>query len=1328
MKTRKFFSLLVLTSALLLPACNSVAESILDDVKSYAQTSDSQPGGASSQNTPTQSSNNNDHSSSNVQPSSNNQGGESNNSQPNGGTLSRYEISEADWNALITQYGIFGANSNITLTQEIKLGSATFESGVLEVNYGDVHMKNDSVGEETFELYLDLLADGSINFYDINEETGKWEMNNLPASYSQMAMMSFVTFIPPFAYSELTYNSSLHAYTMASGTINVGEGQTLAISNVVMKFEDNKFMSLTYDILSEGVTSNASVIASKWGATSFTFPTIDSQGHGEIPDDNPFVNKAFVYKDIKEFAMYSDKVTEDYVKGCLSTAQLSLFSDGEFEMHYKDAAGLRSVVLGTYSATKESAELVTRSLFSDKAEGYSFNIPAYYERFTVLYYASTNTFEMGTYFVDDNGTLIAKMTIVFVEGDAQPVRLNLPREPINDKWSVTKEVWNNFFDGQFINRQSNLTINHSDNVLAFDNGKVYSKVSYAQYGGSGFSEIYLQLLNDQLNKVDYYEYDASNQIWTVRSNVDYAFMIMVGSDLGVKAYDFNQATYNEFGHYYAIREFSEFPYGQEAGYEVKYTDIKIYFENNQLQKITYKPDESYGQTETFLYDKFGSTVVTLPEIGPAPILEDMFVNKAYKYDSYTSSNSAFNIAQYAGSLANDEMRFFHDTTDYTFEWLMDNRYYDGVNGNSIVLCGKYSVRKASYSGLEYQYYLSLNVKNVYVNGMALDEQEDSGLFETITVYYFEADNKMCFREDGVSFMQADGTYDYTNIRLYFKSVGDNSWHFDLPRLEDNWIPYDVIMAMSQIGVMNDNLPKMDYVKRFVISTVDTTNKAFDITCEMPNKFFVDHVFKPYKESLRTKYNYKAEYNTSGEISAVVSPNGEFKITFEVQEDWIVIFHVQEYTSTIPQAEYPTRDIQSYLTENNITDVVPEFKVNGATQYMASASDGSLYLIIMVDASLIDNAVNALIRLLSQAEYVPSAIGDMTVYSSKNNQLSIFISPYKESNMIGVAFLKPMSSTVLTSYPTDKLSEYLRGVRDAVPSFDHEDGETYASYGATETNPRLDITVYLKSDTSASVTQIVKGFETDLVENKGYEKLILNSESAALNGEEFYVSPNKQVAISFMYSELDKAYNVEFINLTLYTDVEFLHSDSPTALSVFDYQSEFEVGDEFTLGEEASAYVYLYDGTELEISVENLTYKPVTFTESGEYEIEVSYTVNGVTVTDTIYVWVNEDEPDYEDYIIIIDNFTDIEGLEDASVYAVVKGSSIDPDGDYCYVEINVDENNFIVYTVNTSASEMTIFVEGEDGEVAYYAFVRLVEGQTTYTVTLLSPAGVVIED
>ena len=1352
MKLKKTFILLVLAGSLLLPACNFNAASIISDVSSYVEQSNSSQGGESSQIQPTSSSNNGGEKpssssqsapTSSGQPSSSASGGNSSSSQPStsssgqpsssqssGGDTTRYEITAAEWDAMFVQYGLMGSSANLTLHQEIKVSGVTVQTAILENNYGDLHMLNNSMGE-VFETYIDLLANGNYELYDVDND-GCWEKTMVPATYFAMFAATFSSVIPPLPYSTFTYDASEHAYKSAGGQVDVGNGDKLDVSNVVAKFEDGKIVSFDFDITEEGMTGHASVLASKYGTTSFSFPEVGSpsgHGQGENPDDSLFANSVFRYKGEKDFTRYSKDITKEQIIGYLATSEIRLFADGEFEMFYKDAAGLRYVTLGSYTVPgKTYAELTTRSLYSDKDRAYSFNIPALYENFVLSYVDETGDYEMNIFFLNDDGDMLAKLTIVFAKTDEQPMHLDLPQEPVNDKWSVNGDVWNKYFGGNFINRQTNITINHGENVLAFDNGKVYSKISYAQYGGTGVNEIYLKLLNDELNKVDYYEYDSSNQIWTVRQNVDYAFSIVLGGDTGIKAYDFAKATYNSVGHYYVINSYSEFPYGEEAGYEETYKNIKIYFENNQLQKITYEQQYSSGQADTFLYSKAGSTTVTLPDVGTAPILEDMFVNKAYKYNSYSSSNTAFNIGYYAASLANDEIRFFHDTTDYTFEWLMDNRYYDGSSNNSIVLCGLYKVNRSSSSLFEYQYYITLNVKNVYVNGVELDSETDYQLFETLVLYYFEADNKMCYREDSVNFMDADGRYDYTDLKLYFNYLGENSFHFPLPHLDDNWSQYDVIMAMSQIGVMNDNLPNMHYVKRFVIGQIDTTNKAFDITCEMPNKFFIDHIFEPYKEALVSQYKFSAQYSSDGEIVAVVSPNGEFKVTFEVQEDWIVIFHVQYYTASIPEAEYPSADIERYLTANNITDTVPEFKVAGATQYYPTVSDEYAAVFIYLDKTLIDNAVTALVKLLTDLEYTPSTIGDTTVYSSKNNQVSVVITSNPDYGMINVMLMKPVSSSILSAYPSDKLNEYLRGVRDTVPSFDHQDGEQYMTFGPSEDMTSFNISVYLKSDSAASVKDIIEGFEKDLLENKNYQKVLLTSETANLYGEEYYyVSPNKQVALYFEYSESDKAYNVEFINLTLYSDVVVLEPGSPVNMYIVGCETTFDIGDAFDLGEDAYAVVQLADGTEIEVPANQLEFKPVTFTASGEFAIEVSYTKDGVTVSETIYVWVNEPEQEYMEITITISNFGQLEGMEEGTyLYAIVK-SEYAPDGEWCGMEMVPDtENVFTVYDVNSAGQEMTIFVANEDGQVLYFVTVRLIAGQLEYTVTLRSNSGATI--
>lgn len=1234
-----------------------------------------------------------------------------------------YEVSASEWDNIFKKDGLFSNEMNVTLAQQVKVNGVATQNNLIENNKGSFHMLFEDSTQKT-EYFIKRLEDSTLDIYLAGDD-GLWTKTNMPGSYISQMSGIFATVVPPMTFNMFTYDASSHAYKMEAGRIIVGQDQ-MDVSNVEIKFENKQLLSINYDATANGETGSISVIASKYGTTSFSFPTVNSQGQGETPDTNLFSNSVFRYQELKDCQVYSDTVTAGLIQGYMCTSEIYLFEDGEFEMFYKDARGLRYVILGSYTIPQnDKAVLATRSLYSDKDQAYSFNVPALYTNFVLSYVKDSNTYEMEIYFLNDEGTALAKTKIAFVKVSDKPTHLDLPQEPVNDKWSVSKDVWDNIFvNAGYINRSTNLTITHSngtnENILAFDNAKIYSKITYDPAYGLSANEIYLKVLDDSLSKVDYYEYDKTNQIWTVRQNVNYDLLRMVADDLGIKAYSFNSATYNNVGHYYAIRKIVEYPYGEEAGYSVEYTDIKIYFENNQLQKITFK--DYTNQTHTYLYSQYGSTVVTLPDVGTAPILEDLFATKAFKYNSYTNSNSAFDPAPHVAMLANDEIRFFHDTTDYTFEWLMENRNFDNTTGNSIVLCGLYTVKRTSSASYGYQYYLTLKVRNVYINGMALEESGSAAnLFDTMTIYYFEAENNLCYREDDVPFQKADGTTDYTDIKLFFKGVSGTASHFDLPRLDDNWSQYDVIMAMSQIGVMNDNLPIMHYVKTFSVSSVDTTNQSFDITCVMPSAFFVKYVFEPYKAALRDQYRYSVEYNSNREIVTAISPNGEFKITFEVKNNVEVIFHVQNYVASIPEAKYPTSAVAEYIRTNNITDTIPEFKVQGATQYAAYGERDYLSIFIYLDANLIDNAVTSLAKLLTDLDYVVFNVGETVVYSSKNNQLSIVISPDKDHGLVGVMFIAPLSGNVLTSYPKSAQDAYLEGVTDTLPDFDHIDGEKYMSYGQDESAVYYGVAVYLKESSTADVVGLVSNFEKTLVDDYEFEKLLVTIDAASISQEEYYVSKNRQVAISFEYSERDKAYAVKFINLTLYSDVTFLHTDSPVYITLVDFKYEFEVGDDFSFGENATAYATLIDGREVQIDINDLSFEPITFTETGSYEIAVSYTVDGVTVTETLNVWVYDKEPEFDEYTVTIENIADV-NMEDKEIMVTAYGGSYGDKGSMGFDAYYDEETNTIIVDyVDTEASVMYVYIVGYD--VTYRAVINLEEGQTQYTVSFLPYEG-----
>ena len=197
-------------------------------------------------------------------------GGESSDTGSKSDPSDRYQVSDTYWKSNITQFGLFGKNNNLTLNLEAKVGDVVTTSGVAENGNGKVHLTLNEEGNG-LEAYVNTLDDGSYDYY-LKDETGRWEKRNLNSASASLIMNSYTNFIHPWTLDGFTYDVTAHAYKKASDSIVIGDGELASISDIVITFEDGKFMSLSYGMTVQGESSNVSVSASKWGSTSVTLP------------------------------------------------------------------------------------------------------------------------------------------------------------------------------------------------------------------------------------------------------------------------------------------------------------------------------------------------------------------------------------------------------------------------------------------------------------------------------------------------------------------------------------------------------------------------------------------------------------------------------------------------------------------------------------------------------------------------------------------------------------------------------------------------------------------------------------------------------------------------------------------------------------------------------------------------------------------------------------------------------------------------------------------------------------------------------------------------
>ena len=257
------FALLGLASCA--PAASSVTSSEApgksqDEPTSLSPTSEGQPtseGGPTSQGQPTS------------------EGGQTSQNQPTSFTDSpegKYQVSQAYWTENITNLGYFGPKTNMTGEYAVTFDGRTMDSGYIANDYGAMQIHGVTSEGSASDAYIVAKEDGSYEAYAYNE--GTWSKSVVPAAYTAQIKALFYQYIYPWEFSAFTYNPATHAYEKESDTLDFGRGSVLTAANISFKFEDNKLLKLSYDMVMNGQTAHLSVVGKNHGTTKVTLPEV----------------------------------------------------------------------------------------------------------------------------------------------------------------------------------------------------------------------------------------------------------------------------------------------------------------------------------------------------------------------------------------------------------------------------------------------------------------------------------------------------------------------------------------------------------------------------------------------------------------------------------------------------------------------------------------------------------------------------------------------------------------------------------------------------------------------------------------------------------------------------------------------------------------------------------------------------------------------------------------------------------------------------------------------------------------------------------------------
>ena len=1072
--------------------------------------------------------------------SSGGQGGNSSSSGSGGNSQSqpadKFQVTEDYWRENIQNSGYFGANSNITFVGETKSGGQKVADILVEVNYGDIHMQ--SFGEE---FYLDLLQDGSIDYYEVDYETGLWGKDNIPAAYAGTFRNMFIEVIQPYSFSDFKYNSSTQAYEKDRFEMHPDTSDptyTVTLTKLKFRFENNNFKSYEYDISTREGSGSGIIKGTKWGTTSFTFPQVGSQGgepHGHggegedpVTVDNPFYKVALKFNGISNFEALQTGVTEAQIIEKYKTARLDTFDDGTVENNlidncsyqmYYTANNVTFALLGKFSATKTKGSFVARTSYDSYSREYNFYLKDELKYMEVSY--DDGRYLLNMLDIDNQGIFLARFTLELALESNEPIHLDLPQEPVNTNYTVTYDQWKDIFQNhKYINIDSNFTVAGKESLYGtevnvtfmVDKGKFYRKQE-TSYGGN--SEEYYEAKNNDLNAFNYYYYNPTDQIWTMM-DAPFENMSWFDSSLGIIPFQFADFTYSETSNYYYCNKFS---YEQYEGYTVELTKIYIYFDGGKLQKIEYT--DNIQQKHTFQYSAYGSTSVVMPTTSTTHY-EDDFANKLFVFNRIEASSAAFNLNSIP-SFEGSTISLFNKGEDnvYPAEWYMSNGAMLQVEG-SVTVSGSFEVHKDQYSG---QFYVVLKAQNEVYGSIV----EPSYLGST-KLYYDESAKELVYTEGGVDFVDAAGQKQYTSLSMYFKLSNDTPQHVIIPELPNNWNAGAVATALENLEVTSGSIPALNGVKSF---NIETKEGGFKINCEMPSQVVAKKLFEQYENDLNKDY-YKVYDESYINVIGYKPQSGQFQFSLTLAGAVITI-DVIKLESLIPGLDYPESDIAAFLTANNITDSVPSFKRIQGSQYFVfmTNNETSGQLAVMVGTDELEAGLTSARRIISTAGYSEKVVGKNTFYVSENEQLALRFITYADlNNMFYIEFL-PGSAASVPTYPKDKINAFLkeRGIDgDPIPELPLvlDNG-----YEFVDSNGLL----YTELD-SETANKCIEDSAKLLKENNFTEETI--------GGRLCYVSPNRISYIGFnTYSGYDESSVYLYV---VFEDARELPSPTyPTAL-------------------------------------------------------------------------------------------------------------------------------------------------------------------------------------
>lgn len=347
-------------------------------------------------------------------------------------------------------------------------------------------------------------------------------------------------------------------------------------------------------------------------------------GGGEQQQGSRFVGKKLTIADAKDqYGQPLDNAVRDSILNSYGDGWVSLFDNFKFELVNPLPTTSYDVVKGNFEVANNdtSCVLTTSKIFSGEHQVYSYEIPTEMASFTITY--SLNTQQYSVSMSEETGPdEYFFFTLILQAADASPEPVNIPEDPngedFDPHYQVTKTRWDQLFNSEGGIVQENFTVSHpikfGEQVVDTDTWEVNNNKIHYFSASQPLLDFYYQIKSpiieegavQAFNTYTCYQYAADD--WRLNSNggLDLGNLIH-GS--GLLQFDISKFNFSNFEstHYYYRSSLNLTCDYDDAGHNL--TDIKVWFNNGNLQKIEYT---EFGEKAEFTFTKCGSTTFTFP--------------------------------------------------------------------------------------------------------------------------------------------------------------------------------------------------------------------------------------------------------------------------------------------------------------------------------------------------------------------------------------------------------------------------------------------------------------------------------------------------------------------------------------------------------------------------------------------------------------------------------------------------------------------------------------------------------------------------------------------